>query len=640
MTPFQVDTAVDPLCSLIDNILSRLEALEAHAGILQSDNNNNNNKTTTTSSSVLVLVSWQSFDKEVLANQQTALQVLQDCHVSFQTLDGSDPALKDRRNELFQVSGLRAKYPQFFLVPSNNNNENDNDQVTFWGDWMKFQMTHHKQQIPQELGGTTTATAATTTVLTSTATGEPYVLVLISLQSLDRQVMVRQESLLQVLQDYQVSYQTLDGADPLHKSRRNDLFQLSGLRAQYPQVFQVDAQGHTTFWGDYTQFQSTLDKHQIAREFHGVTPTTTTTTTPLATNTSRIHHILVLVSLQSFDREVLAHQENALAVLKSHETTIRYETLDGADPSHKTRRNELFALSGLRAQYPQFFTVTHDGATEFWGDYGRFQMTNDANQIAMELQTSSETTTPAAPAQSTNQVGSRAVAAVAPPPNVPVSLSFPNGLLVLVSLQSFDRSVVTNQQTAQSLLAHYQVPYSTLDGADPACKAQRNALFEISGIRAQYPQFFWVEHNTNIQFWGDWDQFQSTHERNEIAQALGGTPSTEAPAATSTTTMPQKEKVLVLVSLQTFDREVITNQEIAVAVLNNHDINYTTLDGADPLHKSRRNELFQISGIRAQYPQFFQVKEATGETTFWGDFDKFQWKNDSNEIANELGGGK
>jgi len=94
-------------------------------------------------------------------------------------------------------------------------------------------------------------------------------------------------------------------------------------------------------------------------------------------------HVLVLVSLQSMDREVNSNQQHTTTVLDANK--VNYKTLDGADPANKEKRNELFAISGLRAKYPQFFKVGDDGKPSFWGDYEKFQMTNDDKQIAKEL---------------------------------------------------------------------------------------------------------------------------------------------------------------------------------------------------------------------------------------------------------------
>ena len=60
--------------------------------------------------------------------------------------------LLEQRNALFAISGLRAKYPQFFQVDPTTSPPTPS--TTFWGDWMKFQMTNHRKgKIAQELGG-------------------------------------------------------------------------------------------------------------------------------------------------------------------------------------------------------------------------------------------------------------------------------------------------------------------------------------------------------------------------------------------------------------------------------------------------------------------------------------------------------
>jgi hypothetical protein len=65
--------------------------------------------------------------------------------------------------------------------------------------------------------------------------------------------------------------------------------------------------------------------------------------------------MLMLFSGQSPSREVVSSQEKALTILQAHKD-IPYETLDGALPENKDRRNELFDLPGsIRAKYPQFF---------------------------------------------------------------------------------------------------------------------------------------------------------------------------------------------------------------------------------------------------------------------------------------------
>ena len=62
------------------------------------------------------------------------------------------------------------------------------------------------------------------------------------------------------------------------------------------------------------------------------------------------------------------------------------------------------------------------------------------------------------------------------------------------------------------------------------------------------------------------------------------------------------------------------------------------VDGSDMAFKERRNELFDISGIRGKYPQFFLVKDEDGPTTFLGDFDTFEWLNDEGTLLQAING--
>ena len=93
-------------------------------------------------------------------------------------------------------------------------------------------------------------------------------------------------------------------------------------------------------------------------------------------------------------------------------------------------------------------------------------------------------------------------------------------------------------------------------------------------------------------------------------------------------------KLLVLISGQSLNRgQSSMNQQIAT-ILNGHNIPYEEIDGSILEMRERRNELFKISGLWAQYPQFFVKEEKT--TKFWGMWDDFQQCNDSGNIAEEF----
>jgi short subunit dehydrogenase-like uncharacterized protein len=93
-------------------------------------------------------------------------------------------------------------------------------------------------------------------------------------------------------------------------------------------------------------------------------------------------------------------------------------------------------------------------------------------------------------------------------------------VLVLTSLQSLDRSVDQNQQKAFTILDASGIKYTTLDGADPANKEARNALFTLSGRRAKYPQFFLVSGSEKT-FFGGMDEFNQANEAGSLVRVLG-----------------------------------------------------------------------------------------------------------------------
>ena len=49
------------------------------------------------------------------------------------------------------------------------------------------------------------------------------------------------------------------------------------------------------------------------------------------------------------------------------------------------RRNELFRMSGIRGNYPQFFLVEKDGSVSFLGDWNAIEEMNDASGLPLEI---------------------------------------------------------------------------------------------------------------------------------------------------------------------------------------------------------------------------------------------------------------
>ena len=67
--------------------------------------------------------------------------------IKYDAVDGSDVANKDRRDELFTLSGKRDVYPQFFIV------DNTTNTTTFWGTWEEFETSSDSGTLKQDLLG-------------------------------------------------------------------------------------------------------------------------------------------------------------------------------------------------------------------------------------------------------------------------------------------------------------------------------------------------------------------------------------------------------------------------------------------------------------------------------------------------------
>mmetsp|Transcript_24426 Transcript_24426/g.56921 ORF Transcript_24426/g.56921 Transcript_24426/m.56921 type:complete len:121 (-) Transcript_24426:148-510(-) len=99
--------------------------------------------------------------------------------------------------------------------------------------------------------------------------------------------------------------------------------------------------------------------------------------------------------------------------------------------------------------------------------------------------------------------------------------------------------------------------------------------------------------------------------------------------------MSEKKKLIVLISEGVSDRVQATNQSRALTMLNSKGVPFETIDGMDPNQRERRNELFGISGIRANYPQFFFQME-DGTTSFIGDWEKIEGINENSHLPDDI----
>ncbi|VEU34897.1 unnamed protein product [Pseudo-nitzschia multistriata] len=93
---------------------------------------------------LLVLVSSVSGSVVQTKNQNRALTMVEACGIQPEVLDASDPANALVRDELFEMSGIRGVFPQFFLVQG--------DRTSFFADFAELEHMNDEGTLAEWLG--------------------------------------------------------------------------------------------------------------------------------------------------------------------------------------------------------------------------------------------------------------------------------------------------------------------------------------------------------------------------------------------------------------------------------------------------------------------------------------------------------
>ena len=108
---------------------------------LDNDDLQSGNKT------LIMLISRLSGRHDQKSAQDRALTILRGMKIGpdqIDTVDGSDPEKKERRDELFGISGVRGNYPQFFLVDSH-------EKISYFADWEDFESMHEMKTLSESM---------------------------------------------------------------------------------------------------------------------------------------------------------------------------------------------------------------------------------------------------------------------------------------------------------------------------------------------------------------------------------------------------------------------------------------------------------------------------------------------------------
>lgn len=459
-----------------------------------------------------------------------------------------------------------------------------------------------------------------------------------------------------------VDYSIIDGADPAQKTKRNELFALSGRRAEYPQFFLSQPDGLLKFWGGWEEFQIASENQGIASEFQTIDSSNEGSISNDETKPVEAEDE-ISTSSQEKDEYSTSEQSDTIqeADIVSPWTTDVAMSDSETDASEASKKDDA-SIESLESNSVTTRSKANDATIESTDDRSSTSQDPVEKQASIPPDVTEDTLS--TPINQINDHESITVSVSSPETSRLLdndrekfpALSSPvegKSLLVLVSHQSIDTNVITNQEKALAILDSLGVGYNTLDGADPVNKERRNDLFGVSGRRAQYPQFFQCE-GESMSFWGGYDEFQNAHDNDEITIQLGVvskasgdeneeqedyriSPMEEPDDHSLCISSTEDKFLLVLLSQQSIDKKVLDNQQNALTILNSLGVEYATLDGADPVNKEKRNELFGISGMYASYPQFFCLE---GESvTFWGDWTRFEYAHDNLTLLREFSHG-
>ena len=92
---------------------------------------------------LVLLVSSIALNRGTLQQQERAATLLKAQKIPYIALDGADPANKERRKSLFEISGV-AKYPQFFIKRTLS-------KTTFLGTWESIEAINDASQLPVDI---------------------------------------------------------------------------------------------------------------------------------------------------------------------------------------------------------------------------------------------------------------------------------------------------------------------------------------------------------------------------------------------------------------------------------------------------------------------------------------------------------
>lgn len=350
-------------------------------------------ETPVSSDRFVLLISGSSGNPLQKVNQGRVLAMLEGKNLTYITVDGANPAEVDRRNQFFNLSGIRGKYPQLFLEQQGRTSFVGDydaiDDLNESGGLAKLLSPQRDNSSSSNLSSSRATPTAKVTETETPASCDKFVL-LISSSSGNPLQKVNQGRVVAMLEGKKLPFISVDGANPAEVDHRNQLFNLSGMRGKYPQLF-LEQKGRTTFVGDYDAIDDLNESRGLAKllspQQDNSSSSSTAADSVAATSSNEDEltvvngkSMIVLLSKVSGNYTQKSNQERALGMLASNR--IRPEIVDASDPSTVAFRNRLFGISGVRGNYPQFFLKhVETGEFSYVGNFNTIEGVNDQGPL-------------------------------------------------------------------------------------------------------------------------------------------------------------------------------------------------------------------------------------------------------------------
>ncbi|KAL7506469.1 hypothetical protein ACHAXN_003761 [Cyclotella atomus] len=188
-----------------------------------------------------------------------------------------------------------------------------------------------------------------------------HLIVLLSNGVADSTHAVNQAGALKLLDDLQLPYQVVDGMDSHQHKKREELFSISGIRGNLPQIF-ICEEVQPRYLGGYDWLAETIADISGTTQGTALLSAVGQKKKPLQSiseaNDQAKVRVTVLISNGVADYIQKARQKSALQLLT--DLNISHKIVDGMDSNQADERNVLFKISGLRGQYPQLFLFDED----------------------------------------------------------------------------------------------------------------------------------------------------------------------------------------------------------------------------------------------------------------------------------------